>query len=66
MCEVDQHLTSITGLYDYSDWAELVVDNISNRFYIDNSGWVDDEDGLINKWLFKLSHCDPRLCCKSN
>lgn len=47
----------IWGLFDsdFEWWADDVVQNkLSEDFYFNNEGWVNEVDGLFNKWLNML------------
>ena len=66
MNTADKYIENTSGLYDYSDWVEVVIDKMSDRFFKENSVWIDDEgrDSQVNKWLSKLYDCDPSHAAK--
>ena len=50
---LDRYLT--TGPQDdFSPFAESLIDSLSQDFYNANEDWIDESDGLFNKWMNKL------------
>lgn len=38
----------------FDSWAEKVIDQMPDDFYYKNNDWLNDNDGVCNKWLNKL------------
>ena len=51
--ELDKYLTNEPE-DDFSNWSEVAINKISDKFYYENEDWILLWDGLCNNWLNKL------------
>jgi hypothetical protein len=38
----------------FDDWADLLINKITEPFYGNNENWINECDGQFNKWINKL------------
>ena len=51
---LDNYLTSGPPDDGFTEYYEMVIELFSNEFYNENVEFVEEYDGILNKWMNKI------------